>query len=89
MKNVATNSRYWLAGVAVAFGGVVLARWVAPACRPASFRLACTVGGQLLAFAGLLIICIGVSRRIRRSHGGGKDCVARLAPASPPPSSKS
>jgi len=65
MKNVAANLRYWIAGSIAAFAGVALAREVAPQMA-ATARIWCTVGGQVLALTGLLIICVGVSRRTRR-----------------------
>jgi uncharacterized membrane protein YdcZ (DUF606 family) len=64
MKNVIANTRYWAAGTLAAFAGVGLARLVAPHLAPTA-RIACTVGGQLLALAGLIIISVGVSRRVR------------------------
>jgi hypothetical protein len=67
MKNVAANVRFWIAGTAVAIGGAVLARVVAPSCA-GSLRLVLTVGGQLLALGGLFIICLGVRRRIQNSQ---------------------
>lgn len=66
MKNVAANARPWIAGIAVASGGVVLARAVAPSFA-GPLRLVLTVGGQLLALGGLFIICLGVRRRIKNS----------------------
>ena len=67
MKNVAANARYWVVGTLAAFVGVALARVVAPHLSP-SARIACTVGGQLLALAGLALIAFGVSRRVRRGE---------------------
>lgn len=64
MKNVVANVWYWSAGIVAAAGGIVLARVVAP--HATDHRLALTVGGQILAFAGLLVICVGVSRRVNR-----------------------
>lgn len=64
MKTVAANARPWIAGTAVAIGGVLLARFVAPHTAGA-FRVTLTVGGQLLALGGLFIICLGVRRRIQ------------------------
>jgi len=67
MKNVIGNARFWVAGTLAAFAGVALARLIAPQLAQSS-RIACMVGGQLLALAGLTIISVGVSRRVRR-HG--------------------
>ena len=64
MKNVMANARYWVTGTLVALAGVAVARFVAPQFAP-SGRIALTVGGQLLALAGLIIISVGVSRRVR------------------------
>lgn len=65
MKNVAANARYWIAGTLIALAGVALARLVAPSLGSPT-RLYCTVGGQLLALAGLVLLAYGVSRRVRR-----------------------
>ncbi len=66
MKNVAHNLRPWLTGTAVAFAGVFLARIVAPQLEGQA-RFFATALGQLLALAGLFILCLGVRRRIRAS----------------------
>jgi hypothetical protein len=65
MKNVAANARFWIAGTFVALAGVALARGVAPSLGSPA-RLYCTVGGQLLALSGLVLLAYGVSRRVRR-----------------------
>lgn len=67
MKNVLANARFWMGGTVIAFAGVVLARFVAPALPPGALRLTATIGGQLIAIAGLALICVGVSRRVRRT----------------------
>jgi hypothetical protein len=64
MKNVLAHARYWVTGAFVALAGVVLARLVAPQFAH-SVRITIMVGGQLLALAGLTIISVGVSRRVR------------------------
>ena len=63
MNNFRNNLRYWIAGVSAAAVGVTLARMVAPSLG-GHFRLWLTVGGQFLALGGLLIICLGIRRRI-------------------------
>lgn len=65
MKNVLGNPWYWGGGIAAAVTGVVLARVLAPHAI-AGAKLPMTVGGQLLALAGLFLICVGVSRRVNR-----------------------
>jgi hypothetical protein len=65
MKNVTRNARYWLGGSLLAVAGVLLARVFGPhATSP--LRLPLTLGGQLLALSGLFLICVGVSRRLKR-----------------------
>jgi len=68
MKNVLANARYWSAGLAVAAAGVAGARLVGPSLTGTA-RLSVTLGGQLLALAGLFIICLGVRRRIKPTFG--------------------
>ena len=60
------NARPWLAGLALAVAGVVLTRLVAPdfSARP---RAALALAGELLALAGLLVIALGIRRRLLRS----------------------
>lgn len=56
------GNRWWLGGVALAAGGVFLARLAAPALAPAAqpwVRLA----GELAGLGGLGLIAWGVSRR--------------------------
>jgi hypothetical protein len=65
----------WLAGIATSMSGVALARMLAPSLdKP--LRLYTTVGGQILALAGLFIIAVGVRNRIRKAS-------AELAQQSP------
>lgn len=70
MKNVVANARYWIAGLLTAFGGVAVARWLGPLSED-DVRPIVTVAGQLLAFAGLFIICLGVRRRIQHVSSAG------------------
>ncbi len=72
MESIISNLRYWLAGVLVALVGVVCVRLVAPACT-GSLRVGVQLGGQLLAFLGLFIICLGVSRRIQQASAPGPE----------------
>lgn len=65
MKNVANNLGYWSAGLAVSLLGVAGARWLAP-LTDGRLRAWLTLGGQLTALAGLLILCIGIRRRVKR-----------------------
>lgn len=70
MKNVAANVRPWFAGLLTALAGVAVARGLIP-ISDGTLRPIVTVAGQLLAFAGLLIICLGVRRRIQRTSSAG------------------
>lgn len=56
--------RYWVAGVVVALAGVLLARGLAPRLATEA-RAWVEVVGQLMGLAGLLIIALGVRRRLR------------------------
>jgi hypothetical protein len=58
--------RSWLTGLALAAIGVLGARVLAPALADQA-RLACTLGAQGLALSGLLVIALGVRRRVRGS----------------------
>jgi hypothetical protein len=55
---------FWIGGTVLAFVGVALARTVSP-LLDGRWRGASLVGGELLALAGLLIIAIGIRRRVR------------------------
>jgi hypothetical protein len=70
VKNVVTNARFWIAGSAVAFFGVLLVRVVSPSLD-GKIKIYVTVGGQLLAILGLFILCLGVRRRIKQSVSEG------------------
>ncbi|MEO6006368.1 MAG: hypothetical protein ABIZ04_00760 [Opitutus sp.] len=65
MKNVWANFRFWLFGVSTAVVGVFIARGVAPQLT-GNARWVGVLGGQLLALAGLFVICLGVRQRLRR-----------------------
>ncbi|HVU32383.1 MAG TPA: hypothetical protein VHE61_03045 [Opitutaceae bacterium] len=73
MRNVRANARFWIAGIAIAAAGVVLARFLAPSLPAGHARLCTTVSGQLLALVGLGLICVGVSRRVSRAAPAGSD----------------
>lgn len=66
MKSLRNRARWWIAGVTTAFFGVALVRVAAPRLDGAD-RLLVAGGGQCLALGGLLILCLGVSRRISQS----------------------
>jgi len=55
--------RFWINGILLAVVGIVLARLVAPQLET-KIAIIVKVGGQLIALTGLLIICIGIKRRI-------------------------
>jgi len=72
VKNVASNLRFWPFGLLVALAGVTSARWIAP-MYTGQLRLVLTLGGQLVAFSGLFIICLGVRRRIQQASAPGPE----------------
>ena len=61
------SRRYWITGIAVAMIGILLARVIAPHFegRP---HVVLTAIGRLLGFSGLIIISIGVSRRVNDTN---------------------
>ena len=70
MKNVAANARFWIAGRGAGILGVARARGFGPSLDgPEGIWI--TVAGQLLACGGLLIICLGVRRRIKQADSEG------------------
>jgi hypothetical protein len=62
-----TSRRYWITGIAVALIGILVARVIAPHFegRPS---VVLTAIGRLLGFGGLIIISIGVSRRVKDTN---------------------
>lgn len=70
MKTVMSNLRYWVAGVALAAAGLAVVRLIGPTLTGHT-RVAAVLGGELVALTGLLVICFGVSQRIRREETGG------------------
>lgn len=66
MKTVLSNARFWSAGLVVAAVGVALARGAA-AGLTGSARVTAVLAGEFLGLAGLLVICVGVSRRLHRA----------------------
>lgn len=61
-ESLRTARRYWIAGIASAFIGVVLARVAAPHFAEKTSAIV-KVAGQFLAIIGLFVIALGVSRR--------------------------
>ena len=57
------NWRYWVIGILVSTIGVVLARLVAPSYTDKT-RAALSGVGRLVAASGLILIAVGVSRRV-------------------------
>lgn len=55
--------RFWVSGIFIALVGIALARFVAPQFET-KIAIITKVVGQLIALTGLLIICIGIKRRI-------------------------
>ncbi len=59
------SARHWLTGLALATGGVVTVRLIAPGCPDLRQRAAFALSGELIALAGLFVIMLGIRRRIR------------------------
>lgn len=59
------SARYWIAGTVLAFAGVAVARLVAPGFE-GRVRAAIALTGQLVALGGLLVILLGIRRRLSR-----------------------
>jgi uncharacterized membrane protein YidH (DUF202 family) len=62
------SARHWLAGLALASAGVAANRLLAPCFSSPQVRAACAVTGELVALTGLLVIMLGVRRRIRMAE---------------------
>lgn len=60
-----TSARYWIAGLALAAAGVMVNRLLAPGFASQQIRAAGALAGELVALTGLLVIMLGVRRRIR------------------------
>ncbi len=61
---IKASARHWLAGIAIAGVGVAVSRLIAPGFD-APGRAATALAGQLIALSGLLIILLGIRRRLR------------------------
>lgn len=59
------SARHWLAGLVLAAAGVGINRMLAPCFSSQQTRAAFALGGELVALSGLLVIMLGVRRRIR------------------------
>ncbi len=59
------SARHWLIGLALATGGVVFVRLVAPACADHRLRAVVALSGEIIALTGLFVIMLGIRRRIR------------------------
>lgn len=59
------SARHWLAGIAIAFTGVALSRLVASGLDDPRARAAVALCGQFIALGGLLVIILGIRRRLR------------------------
>lgn len=59
-------ARHWIAGIALAVVGVALNRLVAPALTGTP-RILFAASGQILGAGGLLVIALGIRRRIQNS----------------------
>jgi hypothetical protein len=60
--------RYWISGIVIALTGVILARLIAPHLSEKT-AIFVKVAGQLIAIVGLVVIPIGVSRRVSSDNG--------------------
>ena len=65
-------ARHWIAGIALAFVGVVLNRIAAPAFTGTPHILL-AASGQILGAGGLLVIALGIRRRIKNSTTASAD----------------
>jgi hypothetical protein len=76
------SARHWLAGLALAVAGVVVARVIAPTfdARP---RAALALLGELTALAGLYVIVLGIRRRLRLASAAADNAPAADPGASP------
>lgn len=64
-ESINAARRYWIAGIALALAGVLVARVVAPYFETKTAAIVKAVG-QITAIVGLFIISIGVSRRVSK-----------------------
>ena len=81
MKPTRANLAPWALGSAVAFVGVALARWAAPALAPGA-RIPVALAGFTVALLGLYLIARGVNRRLARQAAG---MTGDIRPAGAPP----
>ena len=73
------SARHWLAGLALAATGVVVARLLAPAFE-AGPRAALALLGELTALAGLYVIVLGIRRRLRLASAASENASASDSP---------
>lgn len=78
---VHASARHWLAGLALAVLGVVIARLIASDLAPRP-HAALTLVGELTALAGLLLIALGIHRRLRAAAAAAPEAPANARPAS-------
>jgi hypothetical protein len=84
MRSIRTNLRPWLTGLLLACAGVAITRILAPGCGR-SLRAGLTLAGQLTALGGLLIIALGIRRRVHPPDSGeGKRTPASRPQAAAP-----
>lgn len=57
---------YWVGGIATAFLGVLVARFIGP-LFDGNTRLYLLLAGQLLAISGLFIIALGIRNRVKKA----------------------
>ena len=76
------SARHWLAGIALAAVGVVVARLLAPAFD-VRLRAALALLGELTALAGLYVIVLGIRRRLRLASAAAEDIPAPDASPAP------
>jgi sulfite exporter TauE/SafE len=55
---------YWIVGAAIAFSGVAMARFFAPA-KPVNVSLIVKMLGYMIAFFGLFIITLGTGKKAK------------------------
>ena len=61
--------RYWIAGIALASLGVLLARLSPHFLTQPAYKLAAYAGGVTLALAGLGVLIMGIGRKAKRESG--------------------
>jgi hypothetical protein len=67
-------ARHWIFGVIIACLGVAVSRLLAPGYE-GRMRAGVALTGQLVALGGLLVILLGIRRRVRRASADDSPAV--------------